>query len=280
MAERASLTNLCTFEFLMEAGEPGEAPSFAFIEANPRLQVEHTVTEEVTGVDLVTTQIALAAGRSLAVLGLDDAERHRPRGVALQARLYAEILDASGDVRPTSGTLTAFEPPSGRGIRVETHGYPGYRPSTAYDALLAKLIVHDADGAWPVAVQRAARALREFRVDGVATNASLLTALLASHSPTGAAIHTRTIESQLEEIAGLVRSEAPAAFFASTDARPGRAGAQVDPDDPLAVLAHGKSGGATTIAASELEVPEGVAAVFAPLTSYPATWCAPASASS
>ncbi|MFX7981032.1 acetyl-CoA carboxylase biotin carboxylase subunit, partial [Acinetobacter baumannii] len=87
----------------------------------PRVQVEHTVTEMVTGIDLVVTQLALAQGASLAELGLD--QPIVPRGHAVQVRINAETLDASGQPHPSTGTLTAFEPPNGPGVRVDTCGY-------------------------------------------------------------------------------------------------------------------------------------------------------------
>ena len=260
LATACNLQNLCTLEFLVDADSPER---FFFIEANPRLQVEHTVTEEVTGFDLVTAQIQLAAGRSLSDLGIDDPRRHAPRGFALQARIYAETIDASGAVRPSTGTLAAFDAPSGPGIRIDTHAYAGYRQDGAFDALLAKVIVSDPSDDISRTVARAIRALRELRVDGVATNATLLRNLLAH--PAFAAGHTHTTFVQ-EHVAELVSSmdhgTSPAFFSASTT----RAGVQVDPNDPLAVLAHGKSAGAPSVdERAEVALPEGVIAVRAPL---------------
>src|SRR5439155_5252437 len=117
MAAGVRYDGLGTFEFLVRAG--GEAasgkPAFAFIEANPRLQVEHTVTEEVTGLDLVRLQLELAAGRSLADLGLTQEAVPAARGVAIQARVNTETMGSDGTVRPTAGTLRAFEVPTGPG---------------------------------------------------------------------------------------------------------------------------------------------------------------------
>ncbi|NMG68480.1 carbamoyl-phosphate synthase large subunit, partial [Azoarcus indigens] len=119
---------------------------FYFMEANPRVQVEHTVTEMVTGIDLVVTQLALAQGASLADVGL--AQPIAPRGHAVQVRINAETLDASGQPHPSTGMLTAFEPPNGPGVRVDTCGYAGYRPNPRFDSLLAKLIVHAPHGTY------------------------------------------------------------------------------------------------------------------------------------
>jgi len=178
LAAAANYDSLGTFEFLVD-GEAGEGDgAFAFIEANPRLQVEHTVTEEVLSVDLVRSQLAVAGGAMLAALGLDQASVPRPRGFAIQLRVNMETMDAKGATKPTGGTLAVFEPPSGPGVRVDTFGYAGYTTSAAYDSLLAKVIVHGR-GDWAEAVAKASRALREFRVGGVATNIPLLQAILA-----------------------------------------------------------------------------------------------------
>src|SRR5579885_2545032 len=133
--------NLGTFEFLVAAEGDGDA-EYAFIEANPRLQVEHTVTEEVTGVDLVKAQILLAAGKRLEAAGLPDAEPPRPRGYAIELRVCAESMGPEGGARPSSGTIGVFEPPSGQGIRVDSFAYAGYTTNPRFDSLLAKLVVH------------------------------------------------------------------------------------------------------------------------------------------
>ena len=137
--------NLGTFEFLIDTSGRDGVPRFAFIEANARLQVEHTVTEEVTGVDLVETQIRLAEGRTLASLGLDDPTRAQPRGTAIQARVNLETVAADGAIRPGGGTLSVYEAPSGPGVRTDGFGYAGYRTSSAFDSLLAKVICHTAE---------------------------------------------------------------------------------------------------------------------------------------
>src|SRR2546423_14244047 len=104
LAEEVRYLGVGTFEFLADP----DAGTFAFIEANPRLQVEHTVTEEVTGVDLVKVQLGLASGRMLNELGIEGAE---PHGFALEARVNLETMAADGTPRPAGGTPNAFEPP-------------------------------------------------------------------------------------------------------------------------------------------------------------------------
>ena len=175
LARASDLIGLATFEFLA----PLEAPDkFVFIEANPRLQVEHTVTEEVTGVDLVKAQLRIAGGETLAEIGLDDPSSLRPRGYAIELRINMETIGADGAVLPTSGEIAIYEPASGPGVRVDGCGYSGYRPSPSFDSLLAKLIVHSPSPRYEDAVFRARRALREFRVEGIGVNLGFLSALL------------------------------------------------------------------------------------------------------
>ncbi len=209
LARAAAYDNLGTFEFLVDASD---MKTFAFIEANPRLQVEHTVTEEVTGVDLVQTQLKIAAGKTLKELGLSQGEVPYPRGHAIQLRINMETMDAEGHTKPAGGVLSVFEPPSGPGIRVDTFGYAGYRTSPNFDSLLAKLIVHAASTDYADAVRRAARALSEFRIEGVATNISFLRTLVAHPAFVSNAITTRFVEAHAAELVKPV--EARERYFA------------------------------------------------------------------
>ena len=240
MAEAARYESLGTFEFLVA----NDGEGFFFLEANPRLQVEHTVTEAVTGVDLVATQLALAGGATLAALGLEPARRVEPRGHALQLRINMETMRPDGEAMPAGGTLAVFEPPCGPGIRVDTCGYAGYTPSPRFDSLLAKVIAHAPTGGFPAVVRRAARALAELRVEGVPTNAGFLQALLRHPAVAANAVDTGFVEAHAAELAAAARDAPPPRFFAGTapDDGAGLAGARVDSADPLAVLAHGKSG--------------------------------------
>src|SRR5580658_4948687 len=142
LAKEVRYNSLGTFEFLVDATHGGAEPGFAFIEANPRLQVEHTVTEEVTGIDIVKAQLLIAAGRTLAELHLTQKEIPEPRGFAIQTRINMESMGADGTAKPSGGTLTAFEVPSGPGVRVDTFGYAGYVTNPNFDSLLAKLIAY------------------------------------------------------------------------------------------------------------------------------------------
>ena len=122
-----------TVEFLVDA-ELGDDASFAFMEVNPRLQVEHTVTEEITDLDLVQTQLRIAGGDTLASLGLTQEQIPPPSGVAIQARVNMEAMQADGTARPAGGVLTAYTEPGGRRVRVDSCGFAGFRPphSTAF----------------------------------------------------------------------------------------------------------------------------------------------------
>ncbi len=198
MAREVRYEGLGTFEFLVDAAS-SDLPS-VFIEANARLQVEHTITEAVTGVDLVQTQIALAAGQRLDDLGLDAAAPPAPRGHAIEWRINAETLAADGSATPGHGTLARFEMPQGPGVRVDTHGFAGAAPSPHYDTLLAKLIVHSASSDFADVLRRSRRALAEARIDGVATNLHLLRALAERPEMAIQAVHTRWLESVLPEL--------------------------------------------------------------------------------
>nr|MBA2677962.1 carbamoyl-phosphate synthase large subunit [Ktedonobacteraceae bacterium] len=199
LAQAVSYASLGTFEFLLDAERLDEDAPFYFIEANPRLQVEHTVTEELTGIDLVKTQLRLAEGRSLAEVGLSGG-LVEPAGFSLQARINMETLDAGGGARPTGGTITAFEPPLGPGVRVDTFAYQGYTPSPRFDPLLAKLIVHVPSGAYADVLARAYRALCEFRIEGIQTNISFLQNLLHHQDVIAHRIDTNFVEEHIQEL--------------------------------------------------------------------------------
>ena len=222
LAAAARYDNLGTFEFLVDDDAKARAETddgaFAFIEANPRLQVEHTVTEEVLGVDLVKSQIAVASGATLASLGLAQAMVPSPRGYAMQLRVNMEVMDEKGETKPTGGTLSVFDLPSGPGVRVDTFGYTGYRTSAAFDSLLAKVIVHSPSANWADVVHKGVRALREFRIAGVATNVPFLGAVLlhpdfaANRISTGFIdTHVAALVGAAEEVSDLLSIEANSA---------------------------------------------------------------------
>lgn len=131
LAAHVGYLGLGTFEFLVPADAAPDSTDFAFMEVNPRIQVEHTVTEEVYGVDLVEAQIAIAGGASLAEVGL--APGMQPRGYAIQLRINMETITPEGEARPAGGRLEAYDPPSGPGVRVDGFGYVGYVTSPRYE---------------------------------------------------------------------------------------------------------------------------------------------------
>lgn len=214
LAAAASYDNLGTFEFLVDGTAED---SFAFIEANPRLQVEHTVTEEVLGLDLVRAQLAVAAGSSLASLGLAQGAIPKPRGYAMQLRVNMETLDETGATHPTGGVLAVFEPPSGPGVRVDSFGYAGYKTSAAFDSLLAKVIVHTPGEAWHDVVAKATRALREFRIDGVVTNIAFLQAVLAHPDFRTNRIATDFIDRNIAKLVEAADGAAKPLYFAPSE---------------------------------------------------------------
>lgn len=234
MAQAAGYRSLGTFEFLVDAQSP--TLPFVFIEANPRLQVEHTVTEAVTGLDLVQLQMAVAAGQSLKALGVEAGRTAVQRGFAVQWRINAETLDAHGSARPSGGTLARFDLPSGPGVRVDTHGYAGLAPSPHYDTLLAKLIVHSPSPRFADALRRSLRALDECRIDGIATNLALLRAIAARPEFASQAVHTRFVEAHLGDLLAAAASlEKHAKKIAPVDAQ--AAAIENDDADGLAIKA-------------------------------------------
>jgi len=183
-AERACLAvgyrNAGTFEFLL-----GPDGSFYFIELNARLQVEHPVTELVTGIDIVREQLRIAAGEPLVVTG-----RAPRRGHAIEIRLNAE--DPEHDFRPSPGLIERFRPPEGPGVRVDTFVESGAVIPPYYDSMIAKVIVWDTDR--PAALARAERALKETVVEGVPTTRELALEVLASEPFRSGDYSTSTLE--------------------------------------------------------------------------------------
>jgi acetyl/propionyl-CoA carboxylase alpha subunit len=198
MARAVHYRSLGTFEFLVD--EDSRELPFVFIEANARLQVEHTVTEEVTGLDLVALQLGVAAGRTLAELGLAGDATVPTQGFAIQWRINAETLSADGEARPAHGRLERFDLPSGPGVRVDTHGSAGAQPSPHYDSLLAKLVVHARSASFEDALRRSRRALAECRIEGLPTNLGLLRAIADRPEFADQAVHTRFVEMHLGEL--------------------------------------------------------------------------------
>jgi acetyl/propionyl-CoA carboxylase alpha subunit len=251
-----------TVEFLVEAAL-GAASRHWFLELNPRLQVEHTVTEELLGVDIAAATLRIAGGATLADLGLTQAHVAARWGAALpagcfavQARVCAETMAPDGTPRPVSGVCVGYREPGGIGVRVDSCGFPGFRPSPAFDSLVAKVVCRSSSSSSgsssssnsssssssssseggggsegsemaPV-LARVCCALREFDLTGLPTNVPFLLRLLEHEGVRGGrwgdSVHTRFIEQHMADL--LVPEEAPP-----------------QPADPLGVLSQARGAG-------------------------------------
>lgn len=214
LCANADYRGIGTVEFLVSAG------GFVFLEVNPRLQVEHTVTEEVTGVDLVAIQIAIAQGTKYADLELPGGisaranigthgEPAQAQGIAIQARVNMETMDAQGQAVPVAGALTAFSPPVGPGIRVDTYGRTGLVTSSRYDSLLAKVIVHVRGQSFAAALRKAETALAEFLIEGVPTNTAFLRAVLSDEGFGAGPVGTTFLAEHMPQLLARVPSPQP-----------------------------------------------------------------------
>ncbi|MGH6645682.1 carboxyl transferase domain-containing protein [Aquabacterium sp.] len=203
LARAVKLRGLCTFEFLVDLDHAG---AHCFMEANPRLQVEHTVTEAVTGLDLVQLQLRLSQGATLAELSLSQPAIAPPFGTAIQSRVNVERMGPDGRALPSGGTLRAYEPPSGPGVRVDGHGHAGMQPHPGFDTLLAKVIVHHPSG-FEAALNRSRRALAEFRLEGVDSNIAFLQALLAHPDVPRYQLSTRWLQGQVVPLLAAARHQ-------------------------------------------------------------------------
>ncbi|MEP9394415.1 carboxyl transferase domain-containing protein [Gordonia sp. VNK1] len=196
---------LATVEFLVTGD------SFVFLEVNPRIQVEHTITEEVTGVDLVEVGLRVAEGCALDELGLPagvtvvgdqvSGAVASSRGIAIQARINTETIGPDAATTPDSGVLTVFSPPTGPGIRVDTYGRPGLVISPRYDSLLAKVIGHVRHDDFAAAVRKLDAALADFAIEGVSTTIAVLRAVLADKEFGAGAVGTDYFERRIADFA-------------------------------------------------------------------------------
>lgn len=230
MAQATALRGIATVEFLLDTA----TAEFRFIEVNPRIQVEHTVTEAITGYDLVELQLRLAAGEMLAHIDPQLLEPRPPQGCAMQMRINAQTTLPEGTVLPASGTLTGFQMPGGQGVRVETHGYAGYTTNPGFDPMLAKIIVHHGGDDLGGLLRRAERTLSEAVIEGVDSNLSDLRAILSADSVQRWDISTRFLND-----------------FAATPSKPNRS--------------FGGSEGVVTPVTHKVDIPEGCIALTAPI---------------
>ncbi len=177
--------NLGTIEFLVD----GQG-SFYFIEINTRIQVEHPVTEMVTGLDLVKEQIKIAAGRKTSDLRTE----YKPRGHCIEFRINAE--DPDNEFKPCPGRITDFFLPGGPGVRVDTFIHPNCEVSPFYDSLIAKLIVWDSTR--EEAIKKSQRALDEFNIEGIKTTIPFYKKIITNKNFISGNIHTHFIEEEIK----------------------------------------------------------------------------------
>jgi acetyl-CoA carboxylase biotin carboxylase subunit len=187
LVDRLDYENVGTVEFLVDL----DSDEQWFLEMNPRIQVEHPVTEMVTGLDIVALQFAIAVGERIDLSTVPD----QPDGHAIELRVSAQ---SATTLAPSPGRITRWKPPRAGGVRVDSHGYPGYLFPPFYDALLAKVVVHALDR--PTALTRAADALADFDVDGIETNLPLLRDLLRSPALVDGTFDTGFLTRHLEAV--------------------------------------------------------------------------------
>lgn len=193
LATALNYRSLGTIEFLVDKN----SHEFYFMEANPRIQVEHTITETVFDVDLVAAQLAVANGQTLTQIGLEQQQLQAPKGYAVQARINLEHPNSDGEIIPSSGQLSRYEPASGLGVRVDGCGYAGFVSSPYYDSLLAKLIVHSSSNNFDAVVRKTRRKLEECVIEGIETNIDFLCNLLAHPEVISNDISTQFIDENL-----------------------------------------------------------------------------------
>jgi acetyl-CoA carboxylase carboxyltransferase component/biotin carboxyl carrier protein len=162
--------------------------------------VEHTITEEITGIDIVKAQLMLATGRSLDDLHLKQSYVQFRPGFAMELRINAETIDREGRVEPSHGVIAAYDTPSGPGIRIDSAGHTGFRTNPRFDPLLAKLVTYSPSSALENLMLRASRALYEFCIDGISTNIPLLLRLLQHPDVRLGRFHSQFVEEHIPEL--------------------------------------------------------------------------------
>ncbi|MCY4199757.1 MAG: carbamoyl-phosphate synthase large subunit [Gammaproteobacteria bacterium] len=254
LARSVDYSSLGTFEFLLDPSLPR---GFAFIEANARVQVEHTVTEEVTGVDLVEAQLNVAAGLSLDELGLS--QEITPQGHAIELRINAERYDENGEIKPSVGQITAYARPGGPGIRIDDCAEVGYAPNPNFDTLIAKLIASSRAPNIEALLGRAGRALDEFRIEGIDTNRALLAAIIKDEAFVRGEVHTEWLDERLASLLSSLPKLEP------TESPAQLAGAQVSSDDPLAVFNFDRAQQISEVAHNSPSTEQEGEALYAPI---------------
>ncbi|MFO0013590.1 MAG: acetyl-CoA carboxylase biotin carboxylase subunit [Planctomycetota bacterium] len=184
MVKQANYYNAATVEFIVDQND-----EFYFIEVNARIQVEHPVSEMISGVDLIKTQIRVAAGEKLPFTQKDI----KPRGAAIECRINAE--DPDRNFQPCPGRIETMYLPGGLGVRVDSHAHPGYMVPPPYESMIAKLIVHQPTR--EEAIETMIRALSELRISGIKTTANFHKAVLKQPEFVAGSVDTKWVEREL-----------------------------------------------------------------------------------
>tara|TARA_B100000902_G_scaffold63601_1_gene70346 strand:+ start:1856 stop:5230 length:3375 start_codon:yes stop_codon:yes gene_type:complete len=238
LTQKLKYEGLATIEFLVNV----EKNDFRFIECNPRLQVEHTVTESVLSLDLVKAQIQIASGKTLKQIKLEQNNIPEPKGFAIQSRVNMETIDSQGNANPGGGIFEKFDLPSGPGVRVDSYGYAGYETNPLFDSLIAKIITYSPEDNFKKAINRNYRSLCEFKLSGVPTNLNLLKNILTNKDFKNNKVHTNFFENNLDTLTSL-KEHLDLSDINRSKSKDSPKRGKIEDLDPLAVLDHGKSGG-------------------------------------
>lgn len=266
LGKKIKYEGLATIEFLVNV----EKEDFRFIECNPRLQVEHTVTESITSLDLVKLQIQIASGKSLTQLKLNQDQIKEPRGFAIQSRVNMETIGKDGNANPGGGIFESFDLPSGPNVRADSYGYSGYETNPLFDSLIAKIITYSSEDNFKQACKRNYRSLCEFKIIGVPTNIEILKNLFVNKEFLNNKVHTNFFEKNLEDLLSPHNHSDLSDITRSISQKEIQRG-KIEDLDPLAVLDHGKSGGVfvdqseNILELKKIKLQEGYESVEAPM---------------
>ena len=266
LTQKLKYEGLATIEFLVNV----EKNDFKFIECNPRLQVEHTVTESVLSLDLVKAQLQIASGKTLKQIKLEQDNIQEPKGFAIQSRVNMETIDSQGNANPSGGIFEKFDLPSGPGVRADSYGYAGYETNPLFDSLIAKIITHSSEDNFKQAINRNYRSLCEFKVSGVPTNLNLLKNILTNKDFKNNKVHTNFFENNIDALTSQ-KTHLDLSDINRTISKDSPKRGKIEDLDPLAVLDHGKSGGVfvnqseNILELQQKEIKEGYESVNAPM---------------
>ena len=266
LTQKLKYEGLATIEFLVNV----EKNDFRFIECNPRLQVEHTVTESVLSLDIVKAQIQVASGKTLKQIKLEQKNVPEPKGYAIQSRVNMETIDSKGNANPGGGIFEKFDLPSGPGVRADSYGYAGYETNPLFDSLIAKIVTYSSEDNFKQAIKRNYRSLCEFKIVGVPTNLDLLKNILVNQDFKNNKVHTNFFENNVALLTDLKTHADLSDIHRSIPKDQPKRG-KIENLDPLAVLDHGKSGGAfvdqseNILDLQQQDIKEGYESVNAPM---------------